>query len=103
MATRWHQKSGVVAKCLILLRIQTQVAVLPRRARRGRMIADSHRANAPGVCGAESAVSVPNQMLRCFVPGKGFSYLTRDPLRGRMVVTLTLINLLRRCPRITRP
>jgi hypothetical protein len=56
------------------------MAVLPRRARRGRMIADSHCSNAAGVRWAEGPVAVANQVPRCFVPGKGISHLARDPL-----------------------
>src|SRR5208337_882684 len=43
------------------------VSVLPRRARRNRMIADAHRPNAPGVRGAERVVAVAQQMLGCFI------------------------------------
>src|SRR5713226_738120 len=61
------------------------VAVLPRRAWRRGVIADSHCPNAAGVCWAEGAVAVANRVTRCFVPGKGVSHLTCDPLRGRIV------------------
>src|SRR6202051_3315491 len=59
------------------------VAVLPRRARRDRMIADPHCTNAMGVGWAEDTVAVANQMIWRFVPRKGVSQLpqrsTRQP------------------------
>jgi hypothetical protein len=59
------------------------VPVLPRRAWRRRAIADPHCTNASGVRGTECAVAVPNQVTQRFVPGKGISHLSRDPLGGR--------------------
>src|SRR5713101_5223688 len=61
------------------------VAVLPRRAWCGRVISDPHRTNAAGVRRTECAVAVANQVTRRFVPGKRVSYLTCDPLGGRIV------------------
>jgi hypothetical protein len=60
------------------------VAVLPRRAWCGRVISDPHRTNATGVRLTECPVAVANQVTRRFVPGKRVSYLTGDPLGGRI-------------------
>src|ERR1700688_3540550 len=51
------------------------VAVLPRRARRGRMIADPHCPNAMGVGWAEGPVAVANQMAWRFIPRESVSQL----------------------------
>ncbi len=51
------------------------LAVLPRRARRDRMIADPDCTNAMGVGWAEDTVAVANQMIWRFVPRKGVSQL----------------------------
>jgi len=61
------------------------VGVLPRRAWRRRMIADPHCPNAAGVGWTEGPIAVTNQVMRCFVPGKGISHLTGDPRGGRIV------------------
>ena len=61
------------------------VAVLPRRARCDSVISDRHCTNAAGVHRIECAVAVANQVRRRFVPGKRISYLTGDPLGGRIV------------------
>src|ERR1039458_10143212 len=55
------------------------VAVLPWRAWRGRMIANPHCPNAAGIGWAEGAITVAQQMPRRFVPRKGISHLTSDP------------------------
>jgi hypothetical protein len=47
------------------------VAVLQRRAWRGRVISDSHCTNAAGIRWTEGSVTVANQVKRRFVPGKG--------------------------------
>src|SRR5271156_5212267 len=60
------------------------MAVLPRRARCGRVITDLHCTNAAGVNRTECSVAVANQVPRCFVPGKGISHLSCNPL-GRRV------------------
>src|ERR1700688_3113989 len=60
------------------------VAVLPRGAWRGRMIADTHCSNAMGVSWTEGAVAVANQMTRRFVPGESVRHLTCDPLGSRI-------------------
>src|SRR5271168_5106081 len=61
------------------------VPVLPRRAWRRRAISDPHCANAVSIGRTISSVAVANQMTRRFVPGKGISHLTGDPLGGRIV------------------
>src|SRR5580700_5948348 len=60
------------------------MAVLPRRARCGRVISDLHCTNAASVSWTERAVAVANQVTRRFVPRKGISHLTRNPLGSRI-------------------
>ena len=79
------------------------VSVLPGRACRNWMIADTHGMNAPGVRRPERAVAVTDQMTRRFAPGKGFGHLTCDPFCGRIVVTAILTSRLRAWSRITSP
>src|SRR5258708_4924150 len=57
-----------------------EVAVLPRRARRGRMIADTHRSNAMGIGWTECSVTVANQMTRPFSPPENVTHLPPHPL-----------------------
>ena len=59
------------------------VAVLPRRAWRRRVISDPHCTNAAGVRWTECAVAVANQVTRRFVPGKGIAPLYFLPSRAR--------------------
>src|ERR1700720_4474272 len=61
------------------------VAVLPRRAWCRRVISDPHCTNAAGIRWTECAVAVAGQVTRRFVPRKGVSHLTRDPLGARIV------------------
>jgi hypothetical protein len=63
--------------------------VLPRRARYGRVIADSHCMSAANVRWTECRVAVAKQVTWHFIPGKGFDHLTSDPLGGRIGVTPT--------------
>src|SRR5262245_38771456 len=59
------------------------VRVLPRRSRRGDDLRYSHRSNAMTECRAIRFVSVPLQIARCSVPGKGLGHLAGEPvLRG---------------------
>src|SRR5258708_11265110 len=58
------------------------VAVLPRRVRRGGMIADTHRSNAMGIGWTECSVTVSKQVTRRFVPRKDVGYLTGEPRGG---------------------
>ena len=60
------------------------LAVLPGRARRGRMIADPHCPNAMGVRWAEGPVTVAKQVTWRFVPRKDVSHLPSDPLCSRI-------------------
>src|SRR5260370_10108739 len=56
---------------------------LPRRARRSDDLRDPHRSNAMTQCRTIGFVSVPQQIARCSVPGKGLGHLARKPvLRG---------------------
>jgi hypothetical protein len=57
------------------------VSILPGRACRSWMIADSHRMNAPAVCRPERRVIATDQMTRRFIPGKSFGHRARDPFR----------------------
>ncbi len=61
------------------------VAVLARRVWCGRVVSDPHCTNAASVRWTECAVAVANQVTRRFVPGKGISHMTGDPLSGRIV------------------
>jgi len=56
------------------------VAVLPRRARCGRVIPDPHCPNAMGVGWTECSVTIAKQMTWRFVSRKGVSHLPSDPL-----------------------
>src|SRR5215510_8513852 len=59
------------------------VRVLPRRSRRGDDLGDPHRSNAMTECRTIRLVSVPQQIARCSVPGKGLGHLAGEPvLRG---------------------
>src|SRR5258708_29635335 len=59
------------------------VRVLPRRSRRSDDLRDPHRSNAMTQCRTIGFVSVPQQIARCSVPGKGLGHLARKPvLRG---------------------
>src|SRR5215470_9565557 len=60
-----------------------RVRVLPRRSRRSDDLRDPHRSNAMAECPTIGFVSVPQQIARCSVPGKGLGHLARKPiLRG---------------------
>src|SRR6267142_3354542 len=56
------------------------VRVLPRRSRRSDDLRDPHRSNAMTECRTIGFVSVPQQIARCGVPGKGLSHLARKPI-----------------------
>ena len=59
------------------------VRVLPGRSRRSDDLRDPHRSNAMTKCRTIGFVSVPQQIARCSVPGKGLGHLARKPiLRG---------------------
>jgi hypothetical protein len=59
-------------------------AVLPRRARCGRVIPDPHCTNAAYISRTESAVAIAKQMTRRFVPRKSVGHLTSYPLGSRI-------------------
>ncbi len=71
------------------------MAVLPRRAWRGRMIADAHRSNAMGVGWAEGSVTVAKQMTWRFIPRERVSHLPSDQRAVGLVVTLIVTSRLR--------
>src|SRR5260221_5722872 len=59
------------------------VRVLPRRSPRSDDLRDPHRSNAMTECRTIGFVSIPQQIARCSVPGKGLGHLARKPvLRG---------------------
>ena len=60
------------------------MAVLTRRARRDRVIADSHGPNAMGVGWTKGAVTVTQQVTRRLVPRKGVSHLNGEPRGARI-------------------
>src|SRR5258708_4061427 len=59
-------------------------AVLPRRARCGRVIPDPHCTNAAYISRTECAVAIAKQMTRRFVPRKSISHVTGYPLGSRI-------------------
>src|SRR5262245_17755108 len=60
------------------------VRVLPRRSRRGDDLRDPHRSNATTECRAIRFVSVPQQIARCSVPGKGLAHLAGELVLRRI-------------------
>src|SRR6267154_1618517 len=59
------------------------VRVLPGRSRCSDDLRDPHRSNAMTECRTIGFVSIPQQIARCSVPGKGLGHLARKPiLRG---------------------
>ena len=56
------------------------VPILPRRAGSNRTIADTHCAHAANIRQPKWPVAIANQILGCFIPGKGFGHLPGDPL-----------------------
>src|SRR6476619_4320479 len=61
------------------------IAVLPRRSRRCRSVANAHRANAPRKCLAVDAVAIAiaNEVIRHRFPPASLADLPSDPFRGR--------------------
>src|SRR4051812_20882186 len=55
------------------------VRVLPWRSRRSDDLRDPHRSNPMTKCRTIEFVSVPQQIARCSVPGKGLGHLARKP------------------------
>src|SRR6478736_2371237 len=59
------------------------IAVLPRRSRRCRPVANARRANAPRKCLAVDAVAIANEVIRHRLPPASLADLPSDPFRGR--------------------
>src|SRR4029079_7366191 len=58
------------------------IAVLPRRSRRCRSVANAHRANAPRKCLAVDAVAIANEVIWHRLPPAGLADLPGDPFGG---------------------
>src|SRR3954454_22662925 len=58
------------------------VAVLPRRSRRCRSVANAHRAKTTRKCFAEDAVAITNEVVRRRLPPAGLADLPGDPFGG---------------------
>ena len=56
-----------------------RIAVLPRRSRRCRSVANAHRSSASGKCLSVDAVPITNQIGRHCLPAAGFGDLASDP------------------------
>src|SRR4051794_7681502 len=61
-----------------------RIAVLPRRSRRCRSVANAHRANAPNECLAVDAVAITNEVLRRALPTESLRDLLGDPFGSRV-------------------
>src|SRR5712671_5128367 len=59
-------------------------AVLPRRAGRDRLVANTHGAQAARDNRTVDGVTVADQVARCLIPGNSFGDLLRYPVRRRM-------------------
>ena len=55
------------------------MAVLPRRSRRCRSVANAHGANAPSERLAIDPIAITDKILRRVLPADGLSHLPRDP------------------------
>src|SRR3954451_13478270 len=55
------------------------MAVLPRRSRRCRSVANAHGANAPSERLAIDPIAITDKVLRRVLPSDGLSHLPRDP------------------------
>src|SRR3954454_5496876 len=60
------------------------IAVLPRRSRRCRSVANAHRSNAARECLAVDAVPVADEILRRALPAACLGDLPGDPFGGRV-------------------
>jgi hypothetical protein len=60
------------------------MAVLPRRARRGRSVANAHGLDAPRDDGAVGCIAITDEVSRCFIPRECLGDLPGNPLGGRM-------------------
>src|SRR6478609_11841534 len=61
-----------------------RIAVLPRRSRRCRSVANAHRSSASGKCLSVDAVPITNQVSRHCLPAAGLRDLTSDPFGSGM-------------------
>src|SRR4051794_5064516 len=61
-----------------------RIAVLPRRSRLCRSVANAHRANAPNECLAVDAVAITNEVLRRALPTESLRDLLGDPFGSRV-------------------
>src|SRR6476646_7303306 len=59
------------------------IAVLPRRSRRCRSVANAHRANAPRKALTVDTVAITNEVVRHRFPPASLADLSSDPFRGR--------------------
>jgi hypothetical protein len=60
------------------------IALLPRRSRGYRSVADAHGSNAPGKCPSIDPVAITNEVGRHLVPAAGLVDLPGDPLGSWM-------------------
>src|SRR6476660_9845398 len=58
------------------------IAVLPRRSRRCRSVANAHRAETTRKCLAVDTVAITNEVIRHRLPPAGLADLSRDPFAG---------------------
>src|SRR3954453_14044346 len=58
------------------------VAVLPRRSRRCRSVANAHSAETTRKCFAVDTVAITNEVVRCRFPPAGLADLPGDPFGG---------------------
>src|SRR3954451_24251900 len=60
------------------------IAILPRRSRRYRSVANAHRSNAPGECLSIDAIPITNEILWRALPVTCLRDLSRDPFGSRL-------------------
>src|SRR3954451_22491362 len=60
------------------------IAVLPRRARRCRSVANAHGSNTPGKCFSIDTVPITNEISRHRIPAAGLADLSSYPFGRRM-------------------
>src|SRR5258708_18171578 len=59
-------------------------AILPRRSWCDRLVPNAHGAQSACDAGTIDAIPVPDHVARSLIPGKCFSYLACNPIRGRV-------------------
>src|SRR4051794_21006882 len=81
MAQMWLPEDEDVIKALPADRADQPfgMAVLPRRSRRCRSVANAHGANAPSERLAIDPIAITDNILRRVVPADGLSHLPHDP------------------------